>query len=116
MSDDSFYLCAQFILHSWGDEKCITILRNCYEALPAHGKVIVVDNLLPETIDFEGADPLALQCDIHMMVWNDAGGRERTERHMRELGLAAGFKEVQVICKVDAMAVTEFRKLASAAC
>jgi hypothetical protein len=34
---------------------------------------------------------------------------------MRELGLAAGFKQVKVICTVDAMAVTEFRKLASAA-
>lgn len=110
---DAIFL--KFILHSWGDEKCITILRNCYEALPAHGKVIAVDNMLPETIDFEGADPLAFQCDIHMMVWNGAG-RERTERHMRELALAAGFKQVQVICKIDAMAVTEFRKLASAAC
>jgi hypothetical protein len=74
VSHDSFYVCAQFILHSWRDEKCVTILRNCYQALPVHGKVIAVDNMLPETVDFEGADPLALQCDIHMMVWNDAGG------------------------------------------
>lgn len=110
---DAIFL--KFVLHCWSDESCVTILRNCYEALPAHGKVIAVENMLPEVIDFEGADSLAVQCDIHMMAWNDAGGRERTERHMRELGLAAGFQQVQVMCKVDAMAVTEFRKLASVA-
>jgi caffeic acid 3-O-methyltransferase len=105
----------QFILHGSKDKRCVTILRNCYQALSAHGKVIAVDNMLPEIIDFEGANPLALQCDIHMMAYGDASGREQTERHLRELGLVAGFKQVKFICKVDAMAVTKFRELASAA-
>ncbi|KAM2879550.1 hypothetical protein FF1_015031 [Malus domestica] len=31
------------ILHSWDDDLCLMILKNCYEALPDNGKVIVVD-------------------------------------------------------------------------
>ncbi|KAL2337178.1 hypothetical protein Fmac_011624 [Flemingia macrophylla] len=26
------------IFHNWSDEKCITILNNCYKALPQNGK------------------------------------------------------------------------------
>ncbi|KAG0561054.1 hypothetical protein M758_9G036500 [Ceratodon purpureus] len=98
------------ILHSWEDKRCLTILKNCYQALPAHGKVISVEFTVPEILDTEEGDSVALQNDIYMMTWTDAGGRERTERHMRELGLAAGFKEVHVICKLDTLAVLEFRK------
>jgi caffeic acid 3-O-methyltransferase len=104
-----FYLCHQFILHGWTDENCVKILKKCYEALPAHGKVISIDNVLPEIIDYRGGDPLALQFDIHMMVSSDSG-REPTEHKLRELGLAAGFKKFKVICKVDALTVIEFHK------
>lgn len=99
----------KFILHGWTDENCVKILKKCYEALPAHGKVISIDNVLPEVIDYGGGDPLALQFDINMMVWSDSG-REPTASKLRELGLAAGFKEFGVICKVDALTVVEFHK------
>ncbi|KAG0579947.1 hypothetical protein KC19_4G137000 [Ceratodon purpureus] len=100
----------KYILHDWDDESCLKILKNCYQALPAHGKVIAVDNMLPEIIDFEGGDPMALQVDIHMLAFNDSGARERTERELVKLGLAAGFNKVKVVCKVDLLAVTEFHK------
>ena len=100
-------------MHDWDDASCLKILKNCYQALPAHGKVITVDYLLPEIIDFEGGDHIAFQIDIHMLAVNDSGACERTEREYRELGLAAGFKQVKVMCKVDnEYAVTEFHKSA----
>ena len=108
-----FVCLLQYILHDWDDENCVKILKNCYKALPADGKVITVDHVLPEVIDFEGGDHMALQMDIHMLAFNVAGARERTEREFRKLGLAAGFKQVKVVCKVDNLfGVTEFLKAA----
>jgi len=107
-SGDAIFM--KYILHDWDDESCLKILKNCYQALPAHGKVIALDNMLPEVINFEGADHLALQVDIHMLAFNDSGARERTQGDYRKLGLAAGFKRVKVVCKVDLLAVTEFLK------
>ncbi|XVE73616.1 hypothetical protein DITRI_Ditri11bG0133100 [Diplodiscus trichospermus] len=37
----------KLILHDWGDEQCLRILRNCYKAIPDNGKVIVVDSIIP---------------------------------------------------------------------
>jgi len=100
----------KYILHDWDDESCLKILKNCYQALPAHGKVIALDNILPETIDFEGGDAMAFRMDIFMLAFNDSGACERTASDYRKLGLAAGFKLVKVVRKVDFLAVTEFHK------
>jgi len=98
------------ILHDWDDENCVKILTKCYEALPPDGKVIALGNVLPEVINFEGADHIALQSDIHMMAFNESGAREHTESDYRMLGLAAGFTKVEVVCKVEMISVIEFQK------
>ncbi|XP_031263655.1 caffeic acid 3-O-methyltransferase-like [Pistacia vera] len=41
----------QWILHDWSDEHCLKILKNCWEALPNSGKVIIVEFILLETPD-----------------------------------------------------------------
>ncbi len=42
----------QWILHDWNDEECVTILRNCFKALPTSGgKVIIVESVLPNSIN-----------------------------------------------------------------
>uniref|UniRef100_A0A0D9XY43 O-methyltransferase C-terminal domain-containing protein n=1 Tax=Leersia perrieri TaxID=77586 RepID=A0A0D9XY43_9ORYZ len=41
------YVNVQWILHLWGDEECLKILKKCYEALPEKkGKVTVVEQVL----------------------------------------------------------------------
>nr|GEW01685.1 caffeic acid 3-O-methyltransferase [Tanacetum cinerariifolium] len=39
----------KWICHDWSDAHCLKFLKNCYEALPDHGKVIVAECILPET-------------------------------------------------------------------
>lgn len=102
----------QWILHDWDDKSCVKILQNCYQALPPRGKVIVMDHVLPEIIDFEGGDPMAIQFDVQMLSSCPSGACERTERELRKLGLAAGFKQVKLICKADVYGITEFHKFA----
>jgi len=88
----------------------VKILKKCYEALPPDGKVIALDAMLPEIINFDGADQMALQFDVHMMACTESGAGERTESDYRKLGLAAGFRKSEVVCKVDMVVVTEFQK------
>jgi hypothetical protein len=35
------------IIHDWDDEKSLTILRNCHSTMPAHGKLLVVESVIP---------------------------------------------------------------------
>ncbi|KAL5561266.1 hypothetical protein UlMin_031013 [Ulmus minor] len=61
------------VLHNWGDEECIHILKKCREAIPGDkGKVIIVDAV----IDKEKKD-VGLVLDMVMMAHTNAG-KERT--------------------------------------
>ena len=35
------------ILHDWDDERCVEILEQCRRAMPDHGKLLVVELVLP---------------------------------------------------------------------
>lgn len=35
----------KFILHDWDDERAVTILRNCREAMTRNGRVLVVERV-----------------------------------------------------------------------
>jgi hypothetical protein len=62
----------QWILHGWDDSECVTILRNCFNALPASGgKVIAVESWLPELLlqsELGAVPTVALRMDLMMMV------------------------------------------------
>jgi len=104
-------LSLQNILHDWDDEKCLRILRNCYQALPADGKLILMDAVLPESSAFQGSDGAVLRMDVGMLGSFGSNARERTEGDLRKLVIGAGFAHVDVACKVDHIAVLECRKL-----
>lgn len=81
------------ILHDWSDENCRKILRNCYQALPPAGVLLVSEKVLNE--DHSG--PLhALTKDLVMLVACDPGGRERNEAEYRTLLGEAGFRDIKV--------------------
>ncbi|PKI35392.1 hypothetical protein CRG98_044224 [Punica granatum] len=83
-------------LHNWSDENCVKILKNCYEALPCKGKVIVLDVLLPEAPESSMYSMYVSRLDNTMLM--QPGGRERTEREFKALADAAGFSNFRVAC------------------
>ncbi|KAI6691205.1 hypothetical protein NL676_028033 [Syzygium grande] len=83
-------------LHNWTDENCVKILKNCYEALPSKGKVIVIGIVLPEAPETSAASLYALTLDNTMLM--QPGGQERTEREFQALSKDAGFSELRVAC------------------
>ncbi|CAL5075497.1 unnamed protein product [Urochloa decumbens] len=80
----------KWILHNWGDEDCIKILKNCYTALPANGKVIVLEHILPGTPEPTLAAQSGFGLDV-IMLNRFGSGKERTEREYTELIKKAGF-------------------------
>lgn len=80
------------VLMIWGDEPAIRVLRNCAEALPKDGKVLVVEMVLPP-----GNDPSPAKAFDLLMLLAHKGGRVRTEAEFRELFAAAGLRLARVI-------------------
>ena len=81
----------KWIIHDWDDEKSNTILRNIRRHIPANGRLILIDCVVPET-----SEPhFSKFIDLNMLVMT--GGKERTEKEFRELLDAAGFRLLRVI-------------------
>jgi O-methyltransferase domain/Dimerisation domain len=83
------YLLAQ-ILHDWDDDRCVTILRHCRRAMPMHGKLLVIELVLPD-----GEEPsFSKWLDLHMLVL--LGARERTAEEYKALFNSAGFELARI--------------------
>jgi hypothetical protein len=95
------YLLKQ-ILHDWGDEDCVKILRSIRTAIAERGRLAVIEYLLPDvSVNHPG-----FAMDIHMMVLGT--GRERTLREYEALLAAAGFRLDRVTENPQGQSVAEF--------
>ncbi|XP_027367520.1 isoliquiritigenin 2'-O-methyltransferase-like [Abrus precatorius] len=96
------------VLHNWTDENCLKVLNNCYKALSPNGKVVVVDLIVPETIQCIDTDKMVTGFDNLMFL---DGGSERTEKEFKNLCQRSGFSSFQVVCRAfTALGVMEFYK------
>ncbi|GAQ83703.1 O-methyltransferase family protein [Klebsormidium nitens] len=87
----------KFILHDWGDAACKTILASCRGALPAEGKLLIMDFVIPNP---GTAPPEARHfptlLDIQMMMMC-LGGRERSEQEWKTLLESEGFEISRIV-------------------
>jgi hypothetical protein len=91
----------KYILHDWDDDRCGAILRACRRAVPADGRLLIIELLIPP-----GDGPsFAKSQDVNMLA--NLGGRERTEPEYRGLLAAAGFDLVRVIPVQDELHIIE---------
>ena len=74
------------ILHDWDDASAGKILSSCRQAIPPGGRLMIVEQVLPESAT---THPMAL-LDLHMLVL--LGGRERTITEWRRLPTDHGFR------------------------
>nr|NP_001295701.1 caffeic acid 3-O-methyltransferase [Jatropha curcas]ACT87981.1 caffeic acid O-methyltransferase [Jatropha curcas] len=101
----------KWICHDWSDEHCLKFLKNCYSALPANGKVIVAECILPVAPDASLATKSVIHIDCIMLAHNP-GGKERNEKEFEALAKGAGFQGFQVLCSAFNTYVMEFLKKA----
>jgi orsellinic acid C2-O-methyltransferase len=86
----------KWILHDWNDEACRELLAACRAALPDHGRLLVVEQLLPEAAAENGTLHPAVAMDLVMLV-NFADARERHLREYEELLADTGFAVHEVL-------------------
>ncbi|KAJ7958870.1 O-methyltransferase [Quillaja saponaria] len=86
----------KWVLHNWGNEDCICILKTCLKAIPTRtGKVIIVDLVVqPEGVGL--FDTVALRYDLSMMALT-ASGKERSEIEWKNLLKEGGFHRYKII-------------------
>ena len=79
------YVLAQ-IIHDWDDEHAVAILRNCRRSITEGGRLLVLEQVLPQ-----GDEPsYAKVLDVIMLLV--LGGKERTESEWRALLREGGFE------------------------
>ncbi|XP_024046928.1 caffeic acid 3-O-methyltransferase isoform X2 [Citrus clementina] len=99
----------KWILHDWSDEECSKILKNCYEAIPESGKVILVESIVPEFPETDIVSKNIASLDVHLSNLFP-GAKERTLAEFKALATGVGFADMKVICRVYCYWVIEFYK------
>jgi len=91
----------KYIIHDWDDERAIAILKQCHKVMPANGKILVAEQVIPP-----GNEPFRGKLlDLNMLVMT--GGRERTEAEYRALFEKAGFKLTRIVPTQHEMSIIE---------
>jgi hypothetical protein len=86
---DAYFL--RHIIHDWDDEKSLTILRNCHQAMSSKAKLLVIESVIPP-----GNEPFGGKfLDLVMLLI--PGGKERTLDEYRTLFGKGGFELTRVV-------------------
>lgn len=99
----------KWILHDWGDDYCLNLLKNCHKALPPNGKVIVVESIVAEEPETTIEAQAMCEMDLIMMTQNP-GGKERTKKEFLALAEATGFAGIRFEAQVCGLWIMEFYK------
>lgn len=91
----------RWILHDWEDQKSLKILENIKKVLPADGKLLLAEAVVPETNE----PHYSKFFDLIMLTMT--GGRERTETEWRELLGKAGYKIDRIIPTESFLSIIE---------
>ncbi len=95
----------KWIIHDWDDERSVTILKNCHQAMAENGRLLLVEAVVPH-----GSEPhFSKFIDLNMLVMT--GGRERTGDEYRTLLEASGFKLTRIIPTDSPMSVIEGERM-----
>lgn len=100
----------KWVLTTWTDDECKLIMENCWKALPAGGKLISCEPVLPGKSDDSHRTRALLEGDIFVMTIYRAKGKHRTEEEFKQLGLSAGFPQFKAYNVDYFYTVLEFQK------
>lgn len=89
------------IIHDWEESLCLKILKNIRARIPANGKLILIETVVPPA----GEQHFSKLLDLEMLV--AAGGKERTAQQYKELFAKAGFKLERIVPTISMASVIE---------
>jgi hypothetical protein len=89
------------IIHDWDDGRSLEILRNCRRAMDPHGRLLLLEMVIPP-----GDDPHPSKM-LDMVMLSLPGGMERSEEEYADLLRRAGFRLTRVIPTASPVSVIE---------
>ncbi len=89
------------IIHDWTDEQCRAILGNVRKVIPASGKLLIIEMVIPPGNE----ENIGKLLDLNMLVM--PGGQERTEAEYKKLFELAGFRLERIVPTKTAVSVIE---------
>jgi hypothetical protein len=98
----------KWILHDWNDESARTILAASRSALPADGRLLVVEQLLPDETAASLTLHPAIGSDLNMLV-NFGDAIERSLAQYESLLGEAGFAVHEVIALPSGFSILDCR-------
>ena len=89
------------VLHDWSDEQSVAILRQCRAAVPAHGRLLIVEAVLPEG-DVSHHGKL-----MDLLMLTVTGGIERSADQFADLLKRSGFRLIGIRPTVTHQSILE---------
>ena len=89
------------VIHDWDDDRCLTILDNIRRSIAPHGRLLLVEMVIPPG---DAPHPAKM---LDMLMLALTAGQQRTEAQYTELLGRAGFKLTRVIPTRTAVSVIE---------
>ncbi len=86
------------VIHDWGDEESVAILKAIRRAAPAHAKLLLIEAIIPDDPGPHWSKVL----DLHLLTL--LGGRQRTRREYELLLGSAGFsieREIETAAEIS---------------
>jgi hypothetical protein len=90
------------IIHDWADEESIKILSGIRKHMPANGKVLIIETVVPTA----PGPHLSKELDIAMMVL--PGGKERTQEEYAALAAKCGLRLQKAVATQSPYSILEF--------
>jgi SAM-dependent methyltransferase len=82
------------IIHDWPDERAQLILENCHRAMPARGRLLLVERVRPDRSQSCETHRQIARSDLTMLL--GLGSQERSEGEFRTLLTSAGFRLTRI--------------------
>jgi hypothetical protein len=89
------------VINDWPEDSCRLILRNVRDAIPAHGRLLVIEQVITSG---PGCDQARFLDLISLTI---SGGRHRTEAEHAALLAQAGFRLTRVIATRAPVSIIE---------
>lgn len=89
------------VIHDWDEGKCLTILRNCRQAMKGHGRLLIVEFVLPS-----GNEPHPGKI-LDLVMLTVPGGVERSGEEYAALLEKAGFRLARIVPTASAVSIVE---------
>ncbi|KAI3936723.1 hypothetical protein MKX01_034152 [Papaver californicum] len=99
----------RWILHDYDDERCVKLLKNCWNSLQVGGIVMIIEFVIPDRLVNNAESFNALTSDLLMMAVMP-GGKERTISEFNDLANAAGFLKTLPFLISEGLHLIEFHK------